>query len=336
MDDIRKTNLELLKVVSTIMIIILHYLNGNMGGALKETLSNTFNYYFIRVIESFCIIAVNCFVLITGYFMITKNSIRIKKVANLILISLFYSLVLYGISVLLKINTFSFNGLTTALMVMYNSKWFIVVYIGLYLLIPYLNKITLDMEKSQYRKFLIILFSILSIIPTAFPEVCYNDKGYGILSFILLYFIGGYIRLYYKPVKSTYYYFMIYFFCTMLTTSLVVGKMLKYNWWSYNTIVNVISSISLILLFLKFEFNSKIIVYLATFSLPVYIIHTDLSIRTLIYKTIFKCNKYWNSPDIFINMMKTVVGLYVGCILIDIIRRIILEPINNKMKIQQR
>lgn len=332
----RKSNLDLLKVVATIMILILHYLNGSIGGALKETTDATSNYYIIRYVESFCIVAVNCFVLITGYFMINKKMIRINKAINLILISLFYSIIFYLTSVLLKINIFKFDDLLTSLMVMYNPKWFIVAYIGLFLLIPYLNKIILGMNNYQYRKFLILLIIILSIIPTMFPKVCYNDNGYGILSFILIYFIGGYLKLYYQPQKSKVYYLAIYILCAILTSILAINNVLEYNWWNYNSIVNIIGSMSLFLFFLKFGFKSKIIDYLATFSLSIYIIHTDLSIRTFVYRTLFKCDKYWNDSQLLMNMIKTVVGLYIGCIIIDIVRKVLVKILNKKIKLQNK
>lgn len=330
----RKSNLELLKVVAIIMILILHYLNGGIGGALNKTTNATNNYYIIRYIESFCIIAVNCFVLITGYFMINKKSVKANKAINLIIISIFYSLIFYIMSILLKINVFSFNGLQTSLMVMYSPKWFIVAYIGLYLLIPYLNKIILGMNITQYKKFLLIIIIIFSIVPTLFPKVCYNDGGYGIINFVLLYFIGGYLRLHHKPLKSKIYYLAIYILCTLFTSILVIGNVWEYKWWNYNTIFNIVSSISLFLLFLKLEFNSRIVNSLATFSLPIYIIHTDVSIRTFIYRTVFKCDKYWNSPDLLINMIKTVVGLFIGCIVIDMARRVLVRLLDKKIKLQ--
>ena len=62
----RKSNIELLRIILIIMIITLHYLNGGIGGALSNTNPNTFNYYLITFIESLCIVAVNVFIIITG------------------------------------------------------------------------------------------------------------------------------------------------------------------------------------------------------------------------------------------------------------------------------
>lgn len=50
-----------------------------MGGALEYTNEGTFNWYLIRFIESMFIIAVDCFIIINGYFMVSKKSVNLKK-----------------------------------------------------------------------------------------------------------------------------------------------------------------------------------------------------------------------------------------------------------------
>lgn len=61
---IRDSNFELLRIVLIVMIICLHYLGH--GGSLEVLGPSDFNFYFAYAFESFFIIAVNCFILITG------------------------------------------------------------------------------------------------------------------------------------------------------------------------------------------------------------------------------------------------------------------------------
>lgn len=60
----RSSNFELLKVILTLMIIVLHYCNPNMGGIIENVNKYSFNYYIVHFIESACIIAVNTFIII--------------------------------------------------------------------------------------------------------------------------------------------------------------------------------------------------------------------------------------------------------------------------------
>lgn len=53
----RKSNIELLRIVMILMVILNHYLNGDMGGLLNHTQSNTPNYYLGRLLYSMCVVA---------------------------------------------------------------------------------------------------------------------------------------------------------------------------------------------------------------------------------------------------------------------------------------
>ena len=77
----RQSNYELLRIIGIFMILILHYCNSNMGGALniKNIPEGSFNYYLVRVFESFSIIAVNCFILITGFFSYNSKKNKSKE-----------------------------------------------------------------------------------------------------------------------------------------------------------------------------------------------------------------------------------------------------------------
>lgn len=76
--DKRNSNIELLRVIVAFMIILLHCL-GVYGGVIKNLEKWSINFYIAIFLQSFSIIAVNCFVFITGYFQIDKKEIKVKK-----------------------------------------------------------------------------------------------------------------------------------------------------------------------------------------------------------------------------------------------------------------
>lgn len=90
----RKSNIELFRILLILMVIILHYFNADMGGALGHASSGSISYYFVHLIESLCIVAVNGFVLITGYFSYKKENVKVSKITNLVLIMIFWGLLL--------------------------------------------------------------------------------------------------------------------------------------------------------------------------------------------------------------------------------------------------
>ena len=80
----RNYSLDLLKIVSIIFVIILHYNNGKMGGLLANTQPGTSNYFIARFTEILTIIACNLFVLISGYFLCKSNKIKIRKIVDIV------------------------------------------------------------------------------------------------------------------------------------------------------------------------------------------------------------------------------------------------------------
>lgn len=57
----RQSNIELLRIILILMVIILHYMNAQMGGLLGHAQSGSLDYYLGHLIEALSIGAVNAF-----------------------------------------------------------------------------------------------------------------------------------------------------------------------------------------------------------------------------------------------------------------------------------
>ena len=123
----RESGIELFRVVLMIMIICLHYFNAAMGGALQYTNEGTFNWYLIRFLESMFIIAVDCFIIINGYFMVSKKSVNLKKIIKLFLELSLYNVIIYLLCLAIGIEQFQINNFIEALfpVLIYNYCFFI-------------------------------------------------------------------------------------------------------------------------------------------------------------------------------------------------------------------
>ena len=92
MNGKRQANFELLRIVAMFMIITLHYLvKGSVAVPFAESDSGV--NYFAWLIEAFCIVAVNCYVLISGYFMV-ESVWKPGRVVSLLCQVLFYALLI--------------------------------------------------------------------------------------------------------------------------------------------------------------------------------------------------------------------------------------------------
>lgn len=202
MKKYRQSNIELLRIILILMVIILHYFNTEMGGALGHTAPGSLNYYIEHLMESLCIVAVNGFVLITGYFSYKKNNIKVSKVINLILIMIFWGLLLSLLTVfVLRPENIINKQVIKDIVESATNQWFVIIYCILYLLIPFLNKIINNISQDSYKALLVIGLIFFYIWPSFYTKITVSDGGYGIINFVYLYFIGAYIKKYRKKDK---------------------------------------------------------------------------------------------------------------------------------------
>lgn len=319
----RQSNFELLRIISILMIITLHYFNGSMGGALDtNNLSNShFNYYLVRFGESLCIVAVNCFILITGYFMYKSNTIKLRKVFNLVFTLIFYNVLLCTISIVLKIPGYDTNFYDNLFKSFFSDgAWFVIIYIILYLLVPYINLVIKNINKKQHGILITIMLIVFSVYPTFIDNITILDNGNGIISFIMLYFIGSYINKYNINKRKIWIYLIFYILMQAMTYILAINDYNKIYPFAYNTIFNVLGSVFLFLAFSKLNIKSKIINKISKHTLGIYLMHVNIFIRVYMWRTILKTGEYYTRNSLILNCVFSVLAVFIGGLIIDFIR----------------
>lgn len=334
-DKKRKSNIELFRILLILMVIILHYFNAEMGGALGHTIPGSVSYYFAHLMESLCIVAVNGFILITGYFSYKKENVKVSKIANLVLIMIFWGLLLSLLTVFIlrpeNINTQTINDIIKSA----TNQWFVVIYCILYLLIPFLNRIINNISQNSFKTLLVIGLIFFYLWPSFYTKITVSDAGYGIINFVYLYFIGAYIKKHHENDKHVWYPLIIYIACALITTlaSLKIGRA-----WDYNFIFNLIGSVALFELFRSINIkHSKIINKLATYTFAVYLIDVNNFFNIYLYRTLFHSNNYWNNNGMFLNLIITTIGIYIICIILESLRVLLFGKLfkwlSNKVKL---
>ena len=86
----RMANIELLRMVSMMMVVMLHYLG--KGELLPATTgAMNINGYVAWGMESLCIVAVNVYMLISGYFLV-ESGFKVHRIVELLCQVLFYTI----------------------------------------------------------------------------------------------------------------------------------------------------------------------------------------------------------------------------------------------------
>ena len=181
----KNSNLELLRIVCMLFIICHHwivFILDNCG--YHVPLGDTKQDYTSVFLNSFFIIGVNCYVLISGYFGIKLSWKPIKKIVGA---CLFYGALCYFISLAIPpFNSEGFSFLTLLERMYPGNWWFLMEYIVLILLSPMLNKSIENIDSKTFR-----LYIILLLIVNVGIGYCLNDRvnktGYNIMNFIMLY-----------------------------------------------------------------------------------------------------------------------------------------------------
>src|SRR5574344_2394584 len=142
----RKSNIELLRIIS-MFLIILHHLIYHNG----VFLINNSNQTMAIILYSGAKIAVTCYILILRYFSL-YSKFDIKKPISIFLEMLFYSLI--SIVVFNMGSKLDLNSITKVI----DGYWFIIGYIIIYLLSPFLKIYAKTMPKILQ---LITIYNIL-------------------------------------------------------------------------------------------------------------------------------------------------------------------------------
>ncbi len=325
----RDMNFELLRIIAMLLIVALHYITHS--GLEKRLELYSFNYLFINSMKALAMISVNLYVLITGYYMI-KSKIKIKKVVYIWGLTLFYSIVMLIISIIfgrkLQIAAImkSFMPFSSGI------YWFVTAYIALYILVPFINKLLLNLNKKQYQLLLIILFIIIVVIKSIFPDNTYIEpsvNGNHVSWLIYVYMLGGYVRLHWnrkinKKICLMAPLFIAIFIAIVRTIS---GKYFGRNMERLLQSVNVLNFISMMCFFLYFKEVkirnmkiSNIIGKIAPTTFAVYLIHNNPNFRPLLWRKVMGNFEVVNSPFLMFHFLITVIGIFLISGVIDLVR----------------
>lgn len=326
---VRSSNFELLRIVSMLLIICGHIIlvheYNEFGG---------FSWHVRQMLYPFCAIAVNVFVLISGYFGIKLNYI---KLWNLNWMVTFYSVLFLIAMVWMGVHDIVIKKDWMHLFPVVTKRyWFITVYFALCFISPALNKLVESLNEESFRKILITCFCLFVALPTVgivlnFPSIT-GDAGYGLINFIFLYLMGRYLRLHYKKRVKKQYYLMGYL-CTMFLCAvfqIIYSKMLGFTFdalLSYDTLFVFIGAVCIFLFFKEINLSSMTINKLAAPCLAVYVLHFHPLFFDFLVNKIVPINAFQGLNYLLFLLVAPFV-VYLACAFIELLRIKLVSLVN--------
>ena len=350
MSNKRDSKIELLRIIAMFFILANHYVNHGILQVSKSVAYkaysvnyNIFNNLFVSVLSFGGRIGVALFFMITGYFMINKNKISLKKIfAILFFYAFFYAIIIIPIMIKTDwLDMFSRKNLAYYLIGLFfnpicnDSWWFVTSYILLILISDKLNKLFHSIKQKYKLLFIIFAFIIYNIIAFSI-----NSKYYSLVRGIPFYLTGGYI-CYLKENDKLKEKAIIYLLTAVILWILSgilgiqyymdIGRGIVHQRFInsnrvltgfFNFVSIPIISISIFLLFINMKsfYNNKINLAAQTV-FGVYLLHDSMFSRELLWNKIFNvAEKQWGNSYFIIEALGTIFGLYILFSLIDLIR----------------
>lgn len=149
---IRNSNIELFRIISMLVIVAHHYVANS--GVINEIVGITepqLKDYFLLIWGWGGKTGINCFVLITGYFM-CKSQITAEKFIKLLAEVEFYNIIIYAVFCLTGYTTFAWKAFLDGIILFKSiSDGFTPCFLLFYLLIPFLNKLISALTEKEHR-----------------------------------------------------------------------------------------------------------------------------------------------------------------------------------------
>lgn len=294
----RMANLEMLRCIAMMMVVVLHYLS--KGKLLDVSAEEGFSSTVLTawLIESFCIVAVNVYMMISGYVLCTSH-FKLSR-----LLCLWIQLLTYSIGIglmaaflgILPAEEWNTHYLLTLLFpISMDHYWFLTAYIYLYLLLPIVGCALRYMGKKQMQVVLGFLFLVFCVVKSILPFRLEMDaKGYDCIWYLCVFLLAAYVRkfglvFFGKKWRC----FILYFVCVLGAFIEIVclhkvyfatGSMsfILNIAWEYNHIFTLGAALGLFLMFLNINLPERLVKwvnFVSAYTLGVYLLHENIGIR---------------------------------------------------------
>lgn len=237
--------------------------------------------------------AVNCFILISGYFLIT-STFKSERFLRTAIQTIFYTFI---ITVILYFNgKANLYDIVKSIMPFAPTKfsyWFVNKYLAVILLSSYICKVCSSLTKRQYQVLLVSLLLISSTLIPAFPFGTLFGNGYSLLWMITVFITGGYLRLHSPEFKywgiSALILLVIYNLCNLYMNGIIQLH--------YNSLITYALAISTFMWFKNLKISdggavAKVTAFLAPHTFAAYLIHEQGLLRIYIVDIMHCFNGY--------------------------------------------
>ena len=276
---IRNINIDVIKCIAVFLVVSVHF---SLYNGFYQTPVSCPRMYIMTAIRTFSMMCVPLFLLITGFLMYKKefSAKFYMGLKRIIIPYIIISVITLVVRVLLHPYGFFddinyINGFIDFKLSGY--AWYVDMYIGLFLLIPFINKMFSDFKKDTFIVSTLIFLTVLPSISTN-PTFILGEWG-GIWP-IMYYAVGAYVAKYNSKINRKWLSLLfIFFFVGFTVLNCILSHNCPWNahsldeWWG---IENFLTSVLFFICVLNIKFNlpekiKGVISYIANLSLGIFL-----------------------------------------------------------------
>ena len=252
---------------------------------------------------------------------------------QLILLTTLYSIIVYFFN---HGFNFGLDFMKACLTIPLYKNWFIICYLFLMLSAPYIDILLNNMEKRQFQCFLVTFFVGFSLLPTMFNTPYYTvlyGGGKCLIYMLYVYMIGRYIRLYGDKCISRNNSLVIFLLSSLILCllNIIVGSLFDKKCLIYSLDCSpfiLVSSVGIFFFFKSMNFYSKLINYLASSVLAVFLLD---GIRIFFDKHLINLIQYSEDNLFVCVLLFEVILTFLVAIFIDKLRVFLLGKLETKI-----
>lgn len=327
----RDSNLELLRIITMLLIVAHHYVvNSGLMAADGVIYSSPLSWrsLFLLLMGAWGKTGINCFMMITGYFM-CKSNITVHKYAKLLCEIMFYRIVINLVFLITGQQAFSLLGLIKIVIPVSQIKdGFTSCFLVFFLFIPFLNILIHKLNQKQHIC-LLLLCGFMYIAFGTLHRVTINYVSW----FMVIYLIASYIRLYpMKLFSNTRLWGLLTAGCIVIASASVIccaalgmklNKTMAYYFVSdSNTFLAVATGVCSFLFFknLRIRYNPFINTVAAS-TFGVLLIHANSdTMRQWLWGDLLDNVGHYGSPFMPLHAIGCCLLIFAACTAIDVVR----------------
>lgn len=315
----RLSGIELLRIIGMVLVMFGHsHLRLVQMPDSQLIVESPFLSYIDILLRSITTAGVGIFVAISGWF-----GIRFKKhgIAKYIYMVLFTLWLIYGIVIAFHVAEFNFNGIKMSLS-FFEGYWFVIGYLGLYIVSPLLNKFVEFASKKEMQMLLLSYYLFQCYYSWLSGWYDYY-AGYSIFLFAGIYLTAAYLRKY--PIPWIEKHALSIWVAVVLLTAFIALVTIFY-WGNAGRQIRddnplvIIASVLLVMCFNKLKFKNVIINWLAASCFTVYLIHYNPFIYPFFMKVMQYVYSSYNGLSYSIMFLFILLLIYLACTLFDQVR----------------